>query len=962
MLGIVEQRLPRKSMYALTSVDWAAIKKVLTRELTSALRVKGGVPKRLLQHFVNATTKWLAKGKRAEALPLFSHEALRDTIIGRDREKIAEERSAKKLTARQERAEGTITTALTEIAKRLREVPRARLSDSGAETILVSLEISVGEERLQIELSGPLQKHRVGLGFPDDPGVGFLARILVGEAPRLSGASSPASATSRSNTPPAMPERSFLSTDDSNVLSQLLDLPSKIADQLSLTQPLRTPWETPPPPRDFCGRNDELSELLEAHRVRDFSILGVQGPSGIGKTALGLAVVERLRSRYQSTVFLDLTGNLEQPLSPSDVMRHVIHAYQPGRSLPDDTESLRGLYQSTLHDRNAILFFDNAADAAQIQPLVPPTDSLLLITSLRRFAFPGMHAIQLSPLEAKAAREFLIALALRCAPRADDLARLCGYFPIALRAAGHALAEYPNITVENYLERLRETQTRLALVDPTTDRSVEAVLDVGYALLPTNLQPCFDALAIFPATFNRATAGAIWRLRPDETEHSLGALLRMSFVEYDPNTDRYHLHDLLRLFANAQLRPSVRERLDRRFARHMRTVVHSEPWISRETSVTPHAARTLAMEWPNIRQVYRWATARPEDDPFAARFLATFQWPRAHVSPMDRANVLLWMANGTRTSNSPLQRRFAAVNITRKALYHANSREFLAAVHELGRLPLYIGTLGDLPALELLLVTLQSIAIGASETREIILSFLMPCTRSRASSLVQAQLLAAVGAIQGELGNHAEAVQYFDRATAMARDIDPQGQLAISLPAYACIEALANNDVDLAAAHADDLLRVAGADHRRLTTVLLGRLAPMLAVKGDIARSDRAYDLYVARSRDSTFIPESSRTLTNTAKAWYAPVLLGLAAGVQAQRCETRAIELLLEAQRVALERSDSEDENYANLPLGLLYAARKSFARARALLPPTLYREITRHGGRGLQESLTTVFSEFQP
>jgi|GEM_PF-6019046 len=353
-------------MYPLASVHWAALKTVLTRDLATALRLKGGVPKRLLQHFVKETTKWLAEGERAEALPLFSHEALRDTIIGPDREKTAGGRSAKKLTAREERTQGTITTALT----KRRELPFARQSETGAETILVPLEISVGEERLQLELSGPLQKHRVGLGFPDDPDVGFLARILVGEASRLSGKSVPASATSRPTTPRAMQGRSFLSTDDSNVLSQLLDLPSRIADQLSLTQPLRTPWGTPPPARDFSGRDDELLELLNAHETRNFSIIGVQGPSGVGKTALALAVVERLRSRYQSTIFLNLNGNLEQPLSAPDVMRHVIHAYQPGRSLPDDTAALSGLYHSTLHDRDALLVFDNAADTARRDSLL----------------------------------------------------------------------------------------------------------------------------------------------------------------------------------------------------------------------------------------------------------------------------------------------------------------------------------------------------------------------------------------------------------------------------------------------------------------------------------------------------------------------------------------------------------------------------------------------------------------
>jgi tetratricopeptide (TPR) repeat protein len=434
----------------------------------------------------------------------------------------------------------------------------------------------------------------------------------------------------------------------------------------------------------------------------------------------------------------------------------------------------------------------------------------------------------------------------------------------------------------------------------------------------------------------------------------------MSFVEYDRSSDRYHLHELIRLFADAQLRPSVRHQLNRRFARYVRTVLYAQPWIPGAEAVPRDARGRLALEWPNIHQVYRWAMAKPDGDASAARFLATFQWSRSLLSPVDRSGRLQWMLSGTRRTNSRSQRRLAAMNIVRKAQYHAMAREFREALHELGRLPAYIETLSDI--LDLLLQTLQLIATGDSEARDIILAFLTPFARSESSSLDQAQLLATVATIYGDMGNHGDAVAYFDRAMTMARATDARDQLAISLPAFACLEALANNDFDLAAAHADDLLRVANADDRRMTTVLLGRLAPVLAAKGDIARSDQLHDLYVARSRDLTFLPEDSRTLTNTAKVWYSLAFLGIAPGRKAKQYEERAIELLTEARRAARERSDSEEEDYAKVPLGLLYIARKSFARAKVLLPATLYREVTRHGGRSLRDALIKVFSEIQP
>jgi hypothetical protein len=933
----------------------------------AALRALADLRKTVLSrtHFGNSP-RWLAELLFQELITAISREELPPVHSRFDLTEILWTDLKKKNRATDDTTNAIWQKASKKVDEAIRAVAK-KLSQDGtnsgeAATLrkqpglgVANVNFSIGDTVWTLRISGPL--HEVSadersaninlvpaiVGFSDDAGVGFLPRLSPGEKPA-------ASSTVASS----------LSTTDATVLSRLLDLPTRIADQFSITQPLRAPSETPPPPRDFSGRDTELLELLDAHDKRAFTILGVQGPSGVGKTALGLALVDHLRSRYQSTVFLDLRGNLENPLSPSDVIRHVVHAYQPGRSLPDDVEALRGLYQSTLHDRKAILFFDNVANAAQLQPLLPPSDSLLLVTSLRRFTFPGMYPVPLLPLHPAAAREFLITLAPRCASLADDLAHLCGYFPIALRAAGHTIAEHANVPVDNYVERLRAAQTRLALVDPTTERSVEAVLDVGYGLLPDPIQRRFDALAIFPATFDSAAAAAVWRLPSDVTEESLGTLLRMSFIEYDANTDRYYLHDLLRLFAEAQLRPSVREQLDRRFARHMRHILYVQPWVSTETIVTLNAARRLAMEWPNIEQVYRWVTAKPQGDVFAARFLSTFQWPRALISPMDRSSMLLWIERGTRLSNSRLHRRLVALNIQRKALYHANSREFIAAVRELRRLPALLGTLGCHPDAEPLLLTLQSIAIGDSEAAEIILSFLMPYTRSEAASLIQAQLLATVGVIQGGMGLHAEAVKQLDLAATMARDIDPKGAMAIGLPALACAEALANNDMDLVAAHVDELLLAADGDHRRATTVLCGHLAPTLALRGDSARADRLYDLYVTRSRDSSFIPESSRTLTNTAKAWYSGVVVGICTSGRAAIHEERAIDLLEAARRVAQERNDPESEEYAAVALGLIHASRKSFRKARALLPESLYREITRHGGEGLQTALRRIFSDF--
>jgi hypothetical protein len=60
---------------------------------------------------------------------------------------------------------------------------------------------------------------------------------------------------------------------------------------------------------------------------------------------------------------------------------------------------------------------DNARDAEQVEPLIPPAGSVLIVTSRNRFTLPGLRSTDLDVL------------------RVED-ARLCGRLALALRA-GH---------------------------------------------------------------------------------------------------------------------------------------------------------------------------------------------------------------------------------------------------------------------------------------------------------------------------------------------------------------------------------------------------------------------------------------------------------------------------------------------------------------------------------------------
>jgi len=94
--------------------------------------------------------------------------------------------------------------------------------------------------------------------------------------------------------------------------------------------------QLPSPPRDFTGREAEITELLAALEEGGVTTSGLQGLGGVGKTALALKLAERVKGRYPDAQFyLDLRGAGPKPLPVADVLAHVIHAYHPTSNLPE---------------------------------------------------------------------------------------------------------------------------------------------------------------------------------------------------------------------------------------------------------------------------------------------------------------------------------------------------------------------------------------------------------------------------------------------------------------------------------------------------------------------------------------------------------------------------------------------------------------------------------------------------
>jgi tetratricopeptide (TPR) repeat protein len=368
--------------------------------------------------------------------------------------------------------------------------------------------------------------------------------------------------------------------------------------------------------------------LLLAVKTGGVTISGLQGLGGVGKTALALKLAEQLKPDYPDAQFyLDLKGVSPQPLTPRDAMAYIIRAWHPTAQLPEKEDEVAALYRSVLDGKRVLLLMDNARDAQQVAPLIPPAGCLLLVTSRKHFTLPGLIETNLDKLPPADARDLLLRIAPRLkneeSDQVDELARLCGYLPLALRAVGSALHEKKNISPADYANRLKETGKHLVLkeIDPSIQKSVGAALQSSYELLSEDLRQKFCFLSVFPDTFDLAAAAAIWDIPLEAAQDPLGDLLAYSLVEFDEITNRYTVHDLVRLFVGELFSDKELYRAQKRHASHYLGVTRTADVLYHKGGESVRQGLALFdTEWTNIQAGHSWVAAHLQDDDAAAEW------------------------------------------------------------------------------------------------------------------------------------------------------------------------------------------------------------------------------------------------------------------------------------------------------------------------------------------------------
>jgi tetratricopeptide (TPR) repeat protein len=370
------------------------------------------------------------------------------------------------------------------------------------------------------------------------------------------------------------------------------------------------------PVGDFVGREHEIDTLINALRRESRAcITGISGMGGIGKTELALFVAEQLRDDYpDAQFFINLHGTDTNPRSPQEVMATCVRAFLgPEVKLPEDPEQLLHLYRSQLDGKRVLMLLDNAADSAQVRPLLPPTGCAVLVTSRQSVALPGMTPLTLHPLTENEARRLLLEIAARAESAAEQICKLCGYLPLALRAAGSLLAITADLDPADYAVQLQDERSRLERIGTEgVEISVAASFNLSYARLASEAARVFRLLSVFPATFDAVAEEVVCA---DAGHAQLSDLVRRSLVLYDEGTKRYRLHDLGVLFADTKLSGEESAVGQKRFATHYKDVLAAANELYKEGGES--LMRGLALfdlEWGNIQAGHGWVAAQADAD------------------------------------------------------------------------------------------------------------------------------------------------------------------------------------------------------------------------------------------------------------------------------------------------------------------------------------------------------------
>ncbi|WP_151898313.1 tetratricopeptide repeat protein [Streptomyces sp. C8S0] len=262
----------------------------------------------------------------------------------------------------------------------------------------------------------------------------------------------------------------------------------------------------------FLGRERELRALradisragldtISGRKAPRARVLLIAGRPGSGRTALAEALVRDLGRGYRDGVLRARLGEPGgDPVPVERAARLLLDDLGVAAPPGADGDELSGLLRDALKERRALLLLDDAADAEQVDSLLPDNPRCLVVAVARGplTGIPDVRPCTVGGLDARSAVELLERYAgsvrITVDPQAAEaLVELCAAQPAALLLAGGWLAARPTASVADLAKRLRALPG-----EPATTRPLARTFALTYGALPAPAARALRLLSLAP--------------------------------------------------------------------------------------------------------------------------------------------------------------------------------------------------------------------------------------------------------------------------------------------------------------------------------------------------------------------------------------------------------------------------------------------------------------------------------
>ncbi|WP_033312766.1 tetratricopeptide repeat protein [Streptomyces iakyrus] len=407
---------------------------------------------------------------------------------------------------------------------------------------------------------------------------------------------------------------------------------------------------------EFLGRTRELKELradieragldtLAGRKAPRARVLLIAGRPGSGRTALAEELVRQVADGYPDGVLrASLTEPGGTPVPVGRAARDLLTALDVPAPAGAGDDDLTDALRTALADRRALLLLDDAADAEQVDALLPDTPDCLVV-AVSEGPLTGISDVRpctLGGLDAKSGVELLTrhtgSVRITVDPRAaEGLAEECQGQPAALMLAGGWLAAHPKAAVSDLAKQLR--------AEDTEGTALTRVFRLAHAALPAGAARMLRLLALAPAGLvDPQTASALVGCSVDSARSTLDDFVALGFLHaVDSPLPQYEvpgcLHPQLRILAERLERPAelqlARARMLERTVRLLqacRAITETDSPQARQKLLdmpralrfpTPRAAADwLRLTRPALLASVRLAVADGELDTLARRLMS----------------------------------------------------------------------------------------------------------------------------------------------------------------------------------------------------------------------------------------------------------------------------------------------------------------------------------------------------